>query len=94
LSVQNRSVFLEKQSYRRRRARDASRLLPILAIFLFFVPGLWAMGSPERIITTSQAWIFLFCAWTFIIVVAVYLSRLLSAPVINDTGNEESASSS
>ena len=79
-----RLVFLERSSYRRRRTRDASRLLPILGLLIFFLPGLWD-GNEEGKILLSGAMIFLFVAWCFLIGIAAFLSRYLSEPVVGET---------
>ena len=78
-----RSVFLEKSSYRKRRARDASRLLPLFGLCLFMLPGLW-QGNEDGAIRLSSALIFLFFAWCVAIILAAFLSRFLSAPVVGD----------
>ncbi|MDG2257377.1 MAG: hypothetical protein P8L68_02665 [Paracoccaceae bacterium] len=76
-------VFLERSSYRRRRARDASRVLPVLSLFLFAYPGLWALDG-ENGIVLSDALYFLFAVWCIAIIVAAILSRYLSEPVIGE----------
>ena len=41
------SVFLERETYRRRRIMDAARLLPLLGVALFALPLLWPKpGDP------------------------------------------------
>lgn len=83
MSESRRSFFLERSSYRRRRARDASRLLPILGIVVFFLPGIWD-GNEEGRILLSDAMVFLFVTWCAAIAIAAFLSRYLSEPVIGD----------
>ncbi len=78
------SSFLERSSYRRRRARDASRLLPVVCLFLFAYPGLWELGETGGIVL-SDALIFLFAVWLVAIAVAAVLSRLLGEPVVGDS---------
>ncbi|WP_102107148.1 hypothetical protein [Oceaniglobus roseus] len=41
-------VFLERQTYRRRRLMDAARVLPVLGAVLFMVPMLWFAGLDAR----------------------------------------------
>ena len=60
------AVFLERQSYRRRRLMDAARLLPLLGVLLFLLPLLWraadstgAMGG----VSMSNAIIYVFAVW-------------------------------
>ena len=76
-------MFLERSSYRRRRARDASRLLPILGLVVFFVPGLWD-GNDKGQILLSDAMLFLFLAWVVAIAIAAFLSRYLSEAVVGE----------
>ena len=48
------AVFLERQSYRRRRLMDVARLLPILGAALFAVPLLWPR-APRDTPTPAEA---------------------------------------
>jgi hypothetical protein len=73
-----RPLFLPPQSYRQRRLRDAARLLPILAVFLFILPMLWGdEGNDLR--STSMDAIYLFGVWFLLIVAAGVLARRLSS---------------
>ena len=51
------AVFLERQSYRRRRLMDAAKLLPLLGVLLFAVPLLWPgpETGPEAGAVAGQA---------------------------------------
>lgn len=67
------AVFLERQSYRRRRLMDAARLLPLFGALLFSVPLLWPVAAPgaeppEGAVYMSEAMIYVFCAWIVLIV--------------------------
>ena len=64
-------LFLARQGYRRRRIVDAARVLPLLGIFLFFLPLLWWQGA------TSRGGIYLFIVWLVLIVLAAILRRLI-----------------
>ncbi len=68
-----RPVFLERQSYRRRRLMDAARLLPLLGILLFVIPLLWPVPDPDVPggdgVPMSSAMIYMFAAWAAMIVV-------------------------
>jgi hypothetical protein len=60
------SVFLERESYRRRRLMDAARLLPILGALLFMLPLLWPDPDPGEAtngIAMSSAMIYVFAVW-------------------------------
>ena len=75
------AVFLERQSYRRRRLMDVARLLPILGAALFAVPLLWpraprdtptpaeAQGMPM-----SDAIFYIFVVWAVLIGLSVLFS--------------------
>ncbi|QQA44060.1 hypothetical protein [Pelagovum pacificum] len=67
------STFLARASYRRRRMRDASRMLPIFGTVLVLVPLLLAVGEGAK---TSAVLIYLFVLWTVLVVVAALLSRI------------------
>lgn len=71
-------VFLERQSYRRRRLMDAARLLPIIGGMLFLVPLIWpsaaddaALDEPVR---TSVAMIYVFGIWACLIICTMIFS--------------------
>jgi uncharacterized membrane protein len=66
-------IFLERESYRRRRLGDAAKLLPVLGLLLFLIPVLWAGNG-----STGGGLVYLFGAWAVIIVIMKLLSRRLS----------------
>jgi hypothetical protein len=69
-------VFLERNTYRRRRITDAARLLPILGIGLFLIPLLWpASGNADLTepVRTSGAITYIFIAWGVLIVASALL---------------------
>ncbi|MFA3919667.1 hypothetical protein [Ruegeria hyattellae] len=68
--VQSPPVFLEKQSYRRRRLSDAARLLPIFGALLFAIPLLWPDGSGDGDpVPMSAAITYIFGIWVLLIIV-------------------------
>lgn len=71
-----RPIFLERESYRRRRIGDAARLLPVLGLILLLVPVLWASDNK-----TAVALIYVFSVWALLIGVIGFLSRHLSNSV-------------
>ena len=73
------SVFLERQTYRRRRLMDAARLMPVLGALLFAVPLLWpAAGDPggAQPMSTSGAILYIFTVWAVLILGNVWFGRL------------------
>lgn len=74
-------VFLERESYRRRRIGDAGRLLPVMGLVLMMVPALWA--SEHR---TAEVGVYIFTVWAFLIVLVAVLSRHLSKGVRSEQG--------
>lgn len=68
-------LFLERQSYRRRRLMDFARLLPVLGLFVFMLP---LLGGSEGISRTSANLVYFFLAWFVLIVLAWVLARKLS----------------
>lgn len=72
-------LFLRPASYRRRRRRDAARLLPFVATFLFLLPILWAPAQSFRRDTAPDG-IYLFVAWGGVLVLAFLIARSLAKP--------------
>jgi hypothetical protein len=84
-------LFLARQSYRRRRLIDATRLLPIVGVFLFLLPILW---QPAETPKPDTAWggVYLFSVWIFLIVAAAVLSLILARGEESGKGDEVSES--
>ncbi|MCU0902001.1 MAG: hypothetical protein MUC82_16165 [Cypionkella sp.] len=72
-------LFLRPASYRRRRQRDAARMLPFVGIFLMLLPLLWAPQDTSQRDTAPDG-IYLFVIWALLIVCAMLISRALAAP--------------
>jgi formate hydrogenlyase subunit 4 len=81
-------VFLQRQSYRRRRAMDALRLLPVLGMLLFAVPMLWPEAE-EGTVPTSVALVYIFSAWGALIVIAALFSAFLRREDVVQSAPEE-----
>lgn len=77
-------VFLARRAYRLRRLRDAARLLPLVGMFFFLLPILWAPGATDRRDTAIDG-IYLFVIWGLLIAIAALLARPLG------TGEEPEA---
>ena len=56
-----RPLFLARAPYRRRRLRDAARLLPVFGVFLLLLPLLWTPDS--RMSLSSGDVIYFFSVW-------------------------------
>ena len=82
----NAPLTLARRSYRRRRLRDAARLLPLLGAVLMTVPILLGQGDPTAAAPPGAAQgaralgpdaIWLFALWTAMVLAALVLSRTL-----------------
>jgi hypothetical protein len=60
-----RPLFLARAPYRRRRLRDAARLLPVLGMFLLLLPLLWTPDA--RMALNSGDVIYFFAVWLVLI---------------------------
>lgn len=58
-------LFLARATYRRRRLRDASRLLPIVGGFLLLLPLLWTEES--QLSLSAMDVIYFFGVWLLLI---------------------------
>lgn len=74
-------LFLARAVYRKRRLRDAARLLPLLGFFLLVLPLLWdaAPGSGA-----GQTVVYIFGVWAGLIGLAAYLAPGLARPDVDD----------
>lgn len=90
MSQQRPPVFLERQSYRRRRLMDAARLLPVFGAALFMVPLLWSSGDDgEAAVHTSTAMIYLFGVWAVLILCAAMFSKFARRWRNNDSPHSQ-----
>lgn len=69
-------LFVEPQTYRRRRFMDAIRALPVLGVLLWTVPMLWPAGDSAP--SASSALIYIFAVWVLLVLGAGLLIRRLS----------------
>ena len=74
-----RIEFLERDSYRQRRFRDAARILPVFAVVMMFLPLMWPREAPDQSLTSSGM-IYLFGLWAVLVVLAFIMSRILRVP--------------
>lgn len=82
-------VFLERQSYRRRRLIDAARLLPILGGVLFAIPLLWprGQGGGADPVPTSSASLYIFAVWAGLIVLSGLFGYLVRGQERSDVAS-------
>ena len=80
-------IFLERATYRRRRAMDAARLLPVLGVVLFAVPLLW--NGSDGGLSMARAGLYLFSVWAILLVLAALLARRLGSGGAQDRGQGE-----
>ena len=76
-------LFLERQSYRRRRLVDASRAIPVAGMLLFLVPLLWP-DPGEGQGSLAMRGIYIFVIWLGLVaataLVSMRLQRRLHRP--------------
>jgi hypothetical protein len=70
-------LFLARAVYRKRRLRDAARLLPIFGFLLLLLPLLWGQVLGKG---AGRMVVFVFCVWALLIVVAAWLAPGLARP--------------
>ncbi len=78
MMARHRPLFLERRSYRRRRLRDAARLLPLLGAFLLLLPLLWSGDGGGDGAGTARDGLYLFAVWCGLVLVCAVLSVGLS----------------
>ena len=69
-------LFLARAVYRRRRLRDAARLVPLVGAFLLLLPMLWRQ---EGGLGAGWDWLSLFAVWALLIGLAAALAPGLAA---------------
>jgi hypothetical protein len=79
-----RPLFLARAPYRRRRLRDAARILPVLGLFLLLLPLLWAPDA--RMALAAGDVIYFFAVWLGLILLAAAFAPGLSR---GDGGDED-----
>lgn len=80
-------LFLARAAYRKRRLRDAARLLPLMGMVLLLLPLLWADGAAAG---AGRDWSYIFGVWAVLIVLAAALAPGLAASD-SDAGSEDDA---
>lgn len=77
------TVFLERQSYRRRRLIDLIKILPLIGLMLWLVPLLWPTEGAEQV-SSANATIYIFAIW-FVLIVA----KAISVHAFNAGGSQK-----
>ena len=82
-------LFLERETYRRRRIMDGARILPVAGFVLILLPVLWTRGGDPGTPTgpatgTAAEAVYLFALWLVLILVAALLARPLRAAIRRD----------
>ncbi len=68
-------IFLERETYRRRRLIDAVRLLPLVGVLLFLGPLLGSGAAPR---STALGGLYVFSTWLGLIALTALLVRWLA----------------
>lgn len=72
------SLFVERETYRKRRMIDAARVLPIVGVALLLLPVLWR--SPEGLgLPTTYLMGYIFGIWLILTVGAAGLSSYIAS---------------
>lgn len=83
MSARRSLVFLERQTYRRRRLIDWIRFLPIIGLMLWLVPLLWPVEG-ENQVSSADAIIYIFAIWF-----ALVFLKALSIRALNHTDDQK-----
>jgi len=76
------TVFLERDTYRRRRVMDGARILPVAGFVLILLPVLWSYEDGSNIATEA---VYLFVLWCVLIILAAILARFLRPSLKRDS---------
>lgn len=83
MSPRRQHMFVERQTYRRRRLQDAARFLPIVGIVLIMVPLLWPRGAQSGF-AMSSALLYVFLVWAGLVGTAFLMSLFLRNEQVQD----------
>lgn len=79
-----RPLFLERAAYRRRRLRDAARVLPVLAMLACVLPVMWT----ARGMSFAGGAIWFFAVWLIVIIASGLLHRRLARGAAAEPSDE------
>ncbi|MGH1416676.1 MAG: hypothetical protein ACRBB0_24520 [Pelagimonas sp.] len=80
-------LFVERQTYRRRRLVDAARALPVLGIVLWLLPLLWAI--PDQSTSASSGLVYVFSIWIGMPILAGVLIHAMNRRAAPPIGEDE-----
>ncbi|MEV8468515.1 hypothetical protein AB0T83_17195 [Fluviibacterium sp. DFM31] len=83
MADETKQLFLARQTYLRRRVIDASRLLPLLGLFLFLIPLLWDDVGSGREAFLAEKLLYMFAVWFSLVAVAAVLAFKLRPGDLN-----------
>ncbi|TNF64677.1 MAG: hypothetical protein EP307_02035 [Rhodobacteraceae bacterium] len=75
MSTRRPNIFLERETYRRRRVLDAARLLPVLGAALLALPLLWPQQGEAGALPMSLVTIYYFTVWALLILCVFIFGR-------------------
>lgn len=81
------SVFLERQTYRRRRLVDWIKMLPLIGMVLWLVPLLWPTEGENKV-SSADAIIYMFAIWFILVLAKAISARALRGAQSSDLDNE------
>lgn len=68
-------IYLEKQTYRRRRLEDAARFVPWLGVVLLIFPALWSDDVGAKPPGTAGRGVYIFAVWSILVLASALLTR-------------------
>lgn len=89
MSTPRSTVFLERQTYRRRRLIDWIRILPIIGLILFLVPLLWPVDG-SKATSSADALVYIFLVWFVLVIAAGVSARALKNAEEDDDDRDAS----
>lgn len=84
MSETNKTQFLDRASYRKKRLIDVSRLLPLLGALGFIMPPVYLFIAPDGTGSPGITTIYLFVFWLGLILFAALL-----APKMQERSNSD-----
>ncbi len=76
MSDEKKPIFLDRETYRKRRMVDAARILPLFGLVLLAIPMLWSAENGTGT-TTTQVIKYVFGVWVVLVILGAALSSHL-----------------